>query len=275
MTADVVAVVLAAALLHATWNALLKGRTGDVHATSTGLAVCWAVFAWPLVLAMGPLAREAWAPLAGSVAVHVVYFTLLTAAYRTGELSLVYPVARGLPPVLIALGAAAGGEPPSLLGAVGIGLVALGILTLGPPERAGRRAVALATGAALCTAAYTLLDAGGVRASDAARYSVYLFALEGTIFAAGALVLGGRPLAEEVWARRDLALGAGVLSAAGYGAALWAMGVAPVAAVAALRETSVLFAALIGAIWLGEPFGRRRMVAAGLITLGAIAVRGG
>lgn len=275
MSAAVVAVVLAAAALHAAWNALLKGRTGDVHATSTGLAVTWAAFGWPLVLAAGALPREAWSPLAGSVAIHVVYFSLLTAAYRTGELGLVYPVARGLPPVLVALGAAAAGDRPSPTAALGIGLVASGVLALGPPERAGRRAVALAVGSAICTAAYTWLDAQGVRASDASRYGAHLFAWEGTIFAAGALAWGGRPLASAVWERRHLALTAGLLSAAGYGAALWAMGQAPVASVAALRETSVLFAALIGALWLGESFGPRRLLASVLITLGAVAVRSG
>ena len=275
MTWDVVAAVLAAALLHAVWNALLKGRAGDAHVTSTGLSLAWALLAWPLVWVNGPLPLAAWGPLLGSVAVHVVYFSLLTAAYRSGELSLVYPIARGVPPVLVAAGAALLGDVPSALAALGVGLVAAGIGLLGPGARAGRRAVLLALGAAVCTAAYTLLDAGGVRASAAGVYGVHLFALQGTCFAGGALLLGGRPLARQVWDRRGLSLATGVLSALGYAAALWAMGQAPVASVAALRETSVVFAAAIGALALGEPFGLRRALATALVVAGALLVRGG
>ena len=275
MTWDVVAAVLAAAVAHAVWNALVRGRTGDALIASTGLSATWALLGWPLVLLAGPLPPEAIGPVCGSAAIHVVYFTLLTLAYRSGELSLVYPIARGVPPVLVALGSGALiGETVAPLGVVGIGLVATGVLLLGPRGRAGGRAVGLALGCAVCTAAYTLLDGVGVRASgDAFAYISWLVALQGTAFAIGSIGFGGRPLARRVWEGRRVAAVSGVISAAGYGAALWAMTHAPVAAVAALRETSVLFAVILGTAMLGDPFGVRRAVGAAVVTIGAVFLR--
>ncbi|MCB9684587.1 MAG: EamA family transporter [Alphaproteobacteria bacterium] len=274
MTWVVAGVVLGAALSHATWNALLRGRRGDPLAASTGLSVVWAAVGWPLVALVGPLPAEAVPALAGSVVIHVVYFGLLTAGYRTGELSLVYPIARGLPPVLVAAGSWWWlGERLSPGGWLGVLAVAAGVVGLGGLRAGSGRAVAAAVGCALCTAAYTLVDGGGARSSDAVVYLVHLVAVQGTVFAALALAWRGRPLASRVWEGRRAALGSGLLSAGGYAAALWAMTRAPVAEVAALRETSVLFAALIGATWLGEPLGRRRVLAAAVVTVGVVLVR--
>jgi drug/metabolite transporter (DMT)-like permease len=272
---DVVAAVLAAAVLHAVWNALIRGRAGDAGVASTGLSVTWAVLGWPLALAQGALPPDAIPSVCASAVIHVVYFALLTLAYREGELSLVYPIARGVPPVLVALGSAAVvGETVALPGVVGIGLVAAGVLLLGPRGRAGGRAVALALGCAACTAAYTLVDGLGVRAAgDAFAYTSWLVALQGTLFAAGATALGGRSFAWKVWEGRRVALISGILAALGYGAALWGMTSAPVAAVAALRETSVLFAVLLGAGFLGEPLGTRRALGAAVVVIGAIGLR--
>jgi drug/metabolite transporter (DMT)-like permease len=274
VTWDVVAAVLAAAVLHAVWNALIRGRAGDAGVASAGLSLTWAALGWPLALLAGGLPREAVASVCASAVVHVVYFSLLTLAYRNGELSLVYPVARGVPPVLVALGSAWLGEPLAGPGVVGIGLVATGVLLLGPRGRAGGRAVALALGCAACTATYTLVDGLGVRAAgDAFAYTAWLVALQGTLFSAGALALRGRPFAARVWEGRRVAVVSGVLSALGYGAALWGMTSAPVAAVAALRETSVLFAALIAVVWLGEPLGRRRAAGVAIVATGAAFLR--
>jgi drug/metabolite transporter (DMT)-like permease len=270
----VVAVVLGAALAHASWNALLRGRSGDPHAASTGLSLVWALLGGPLLPLCDPLPAAAWPPLLASVAIHVVYFSLLTLAYRTGELGVVYPVARGLPPVLVAAGTWLFlDEGLDREGVLGIALVAAGVLALGAGRLGTPRAMLAAAGAACCTALYTLLDGLGTRASDPAVYVLHLVAIQGSVFAGGALLLGGRPLAREVWARRSTAVASGLLSAAGYAAALWAMTRAPIASVAALRETSVLFAALLGALVLGEPLGQRRVLAAALVALGVVLVR--
>lgn len=282
MSAGVVAAVLLAALMHAAWNALLKAKGPDpsleplpVDPGAVGLSLCWALLGWPLALCAGPLEPRAWPALLGSVAIHVVYFSLLSAAYRRGALSLVYPVARGLPPMVIALGSALMGETLSPLGSAGVLAIGLGVLALQRPG-ASWAALALASATALCTAAYTLLDAWGVRVSgEPWRYTLHLVALQGSVFSMGALGLGGRPLLRAVWRRRRTALSSGLLSGGGYAVALWAMGQAKVAAVAALRETSVAFAALIALLFLGEPFDRRSALATALIVGGAVAIRAG
>jgi drug/metabolite transporter (DMT)-like permease len=281
VTTLVTALVLASALIHASWNALVKGKTGDPIAASTGLCLTWAILGAPATLLVPAPPTGALPYLAASVVVHVIYFALLNAAYREADLSFVYTVARGVPPILVAVGALLFvGERPSPAGLAGVVLIALGVLLLGWPSKAttGRsaRALGLALATAACTATYTVIDGLGARQTgDAASYLVWLTAVQGAAFAGIALALRGRPLAREVRARWKVGLATGVLSALGYGIALFAMTRAPIALVAAVRETAVLFAALIGAVLLREPFGRRRMVAALIVAAGAVAVRAG
>ncbi|MEZ4234676.1 MAG: EamA family transporter [Myxococcota bacterium] len=255
MPTGTVAAVLLAAALHATWNALVKGRGVDPLTSSFGLSAVWAILGLPLAAAL--LATVGLDPatlpyLAASIAVHLTYFSLLVAAYGSGELSLVYPIARGLPPMLVALGAAALGEPLSALAAAGVGALTLGVLVLTPPLRGTRPPVApvvFATGSACCTVAYTLLDGHATRlAGSPVVYLSVLTAVQGALFALGALAVRGPRILAAAWATRRVALGAGTMSVGGYGVALWAMGHAPIAAVAALRESSVPMAALLGAV---------------------------
>lgn len=275
MTTLVAALVLASALVHASWNAMVKGRSGDPLAASTGLSIAWAVIGAPLLFVVSPPAEGALPMLAASIAVHVVYFTLLNAAYREGDLSFVYTIARGVPPLLVAGGAfVVARERPSAIGLAGVVLIASGVLVLGWSSSQRRRVIVLALATAACIATYTLLDGLGARAAaDPIGYLVWLTTIQGALFAIGALAIKGKPLAREVRARWKLGLLTGVLSAGGYAVALWAMTEAPIALVAALRETAVLFGAVIGAVLLREPFGRRRIAAAILVALGAIAVR--
>jgi drug/metabolite transporter (DMT)-like permease len=282
MSWAVVGALLLAALMHAAWNALLKARPpGQARAispplvASTGLSVCWALLGWPLVLCAGPLPWAAWPALLGSVGVHLVYFTLLAAAYRQGDLSVVYPLARGVPPLLVTVAGMLWGDRPSALLLAGVGAIALGVLGL-QSAPASPRSVLFALSSALCTAAYTLLDGHAVRISaDPWSYTAHLVALQGTAFSLGSLLWGGAPLARAVVGRARISLLAGLLSGGGYGVALWAMGRAPIAAVAALRETSVVFAAWIAVFALGETLDRRRLLATALIAGGAVAVRAG
>jgi drug/metabolite transporter (DMT)-like permease len=283
MTGVVALLVLASAALHASWNAAVKGRSGDPLAASAGLAVVWVVLGAPALLLVPLPAPESWLPLAASIAIHVVYFGLLIAAYRGGDLSFVYTIARGVPPVLVAGAAwAFVDERPTPLGLVGVIAIAAGVFALHrePADekrdaaRARRRVTLLALATAVCIAAYTVIDGVGARASgNAISYWLWLTAGEGVLFAVGALAIGGRSVAREAAARWRTAIATGIMSAAGYGVALWAMTQAPIALVAALRETAVLFAAILGAVMLREPFGPRRIAAAALVAAGAICIR--
>lgn len=280
-TLPVVAVLLAA-VLHASWNALLKGRPGtDPVVSSFGLCLVWVLVAGPLLAVVPPPPPEVWPTLLASVAAHLVYFTLLVAAYRSGDLSVVYPVARGTPPLLVTAASAAMGVPLSWTHTAGVGVLTAGIIVLSPVRIGGwatgtGHAGWLALGCAGAIATYTLLDGTGTRLTGSApQYLVWLTALQGLGFVLGALALRGPSLFHKVWERRWTSLGAGLMSAGGYGVALWAMLDAPIAAVAALREASVPMAALIGVVWLGERMDAPRLVAVGLVAVGAVLFRVG
>ena len=143
MSTLVLGLVLLGAVAHASWNAMLKGKKGEPLAASTGLCVVWAVVGWPLTLVVPAPDPASWALLAASVGVHLVYFALLVAAYRRGDLSFVYTIARGVPPLLVALAAwVVVGEDPGWLGLAGVGLIAMGVLWLGLGPRTGERPLA-------------------------------------------------------------------------------------------------------------------------------------
>lgn len=277
MPLHVIAWVLAAALAHATWNALLKGRTSDPYVTMAGLALTWAVgvgLALPWLEAPAP---ESWPWIGASVAVHCVYMLALVAAYRAGEMSVVYPIVRGVPPLVVLGVFVVLGSAVTVTSAAGVACISGGVLLLGlsnAGERHARRTVALMALTVACVACYLTIDGIGVRLSNAPlSYWAWQTALQGTIFAVGALARGRRSLATEIWSRRWVVLIAGVLSSGGYAIALWAFARAPVASVAALRETSVLFGAVIAAVFLRERFGARRAVGAFLVAAGAILLR--
>jgi drug/metabolite transporter (DMT)-like permease len=269
-------VVLAAAVLHATWNALLKGGQ-DRLATFvlldlTGVALC----ATAVPLLPGP-APASWPFIALSTLIHIGYKLLLIESYRAGgDLSQVYPLARGSAPLLVAgfAGVVVGERlgPPRLAGvlAVCVGLVLLvgvGGRRLPTPGRAV--GFALATG--VCIAAYTVADGLGVRrAGSALGYIAWLFLVEGLPLPLYAATLGRRRLRGAL--RADLARGlvSGVLALAAYGLVIWAQTRGALAVVAALRETSVVVAALIGSVVFGERFGGRRTVAAAVVAVGIV-----
>jgi drug/metabolite transporter (DMT)-like permease len=272
------AVVLLAALAHATWNAMVAARRGttpgDPEARSVALALAWTLLAIP-VCALAPTpAVASWPNLGASMALHVVYLTSVVASYRAGHLGVVYPLARGLPPLFVALVTL--GEGLGAFGWVGVATLSLGIVALGAGPRASRPsrgAVFFAVSSATLTTAYTVVDGYGVRASGSAvAYVAWLCAGQGAAFAAITLARGGRTLARRVRGEARLGAIAGSLAALGYGAVLWAMTRAPIAGVAALRETSVLFGAILATLVLREPFGRRRIAAATAIVVGAVLI---
>lgn len=284
----IVGLLLAAALMHASWNALLKADRSDRLATfgvimTTGTAM--GVVAVPFLPSIYP---AAWRFLATSVIVHLAYYTFLLKAYSYGDLSHTYPIARGLGPLLVAL--VSGqliGEHLRVQDIVGVVLLSGGLLTLALPHKMvlpsvhGRHGLAtlfaVLTG---CTiAAYIIADGFGVRAAgpDFAHrlsYIAWLCVAEGPWLLVLAIAL--RP--ETVWShlRRYWWRGmiGGTIANIGYGITIYALVLGPMAHVAALRESSVLFGALMGTILLGEPFGRRRIAAALVIVAGLALMEG-
>lgn len=277
LTWPVVAAVLLGALLHAGWNAMLK--SGADKALDTALMnLVAALLALPLLLLAGLPARAAWPFLAASLVIHVGYYAALTGAYRHGELGLTYPLMRGSAPVLVALASAVVfGEPLSALAWAGVLAVCCGVMVLGLAPQALRspRALAFALANAVIIAAYTVVDGLGVRAAgDALAYVAAFFVLDALPY--GTLVLARRSRATvlaHARARLPVALPAAVATIASYGIALWAMTRAPVAMVAALRETSVLFAALLAAWLLKERLSPLRGIGIATILLGVVALR--
>jgi drug/metabolite transporter (DMT)-like permease len=279
MTTTVFLVVLTAAALHASWNALIK-HGGDPVFRLAVAALTGSVMAVPLLPLVPVPPAAAWPWLLGSVLTHIGYYVSLALAYRTGDLSLAYPVARGVAPPLVALGALlVAGERLGVAGAAAVALICAGILALVllggvDRERRGSLLPAFACGATI--AAYTVCDGQGVRAAGAALgYITWLFFVDGLTY--GLAVLWRR----RARLRRDGADGVrpavagGVLSVAAYGLVIWAMQTTPMGLVSALRETSVVLAAVIGTRLLGEPFGQRRIAATVLVAGGILALRWG
>lgn len=270
--------VLGAAALHAGWNALLKSGA-DKQLDAIGLAAgsgAVALFAAPF---FGAPASESWPWLAASAVVHIAYFWLLAGAYRWGDLSFTYPIMRGGGPLIVTVaGVAVFGEVLPWAETLGVLCICAGILafathTASDPV-AQRRSLAFALGNACVIAAYTLIDAQGARASGApVAYTLWFFVANGIVITAvGCLQRGAAvPRHLATYWRRLAAGGAGAVLA--YAIALWAMTLAPVALVAVLRETSVVFAALLGALFLKEPFTPRRVAATLAVVAGLIALR--
>jgi drug/metabolite transporter (DMT)-like permease len=277
MDPTVFALVLGAALLHASWNALVK-TGGDPFVRLALVNVVSGLCALPFVAVVAFPASDSWPYLFGSVVVHHAYYLALAYGYRFGDLSHVYPIARGVAPPLVAFVAwAFADEVPGALGLVAILVISSGIVSLAFTED-GRLAAlkpmgfALATGVAI--AGYTLFDGlGGRSAGDVFGYIVWLFVIDALPFA---LLVAHRyraRLAEAVaGAWRPAAVG-GVLAAAAYGLVIWAMTRTSMAQVSALRETSVIIAALIGSRLLREPVGTRRLVAAGVVAAGVLLLQ--
>jgi len=273
MTIGVLLLVLAAALMHATWNALVKSgrdRMIDLTVVIVGSGLMAACFL-PFVGLPDP---AAWPFIGISIVTHIGYYIFLLGAYRHGDLSRVYPVARGIAPVLVAMGAIPlAGEVPDMWGAVGLGFVTVGIFMLAIERGAmrgqqGKSLVyALLTGC--CIVGYVLSDGLGVRASgNAAAYIAWTFAVESIPMAA--YCIWARRWALMPYLKRDGLRGlfGGVIAGGGYAIAIWAMSLAPMAQVTALRETSVIFGAIIGALILKESFGPKRIIAAILVAGG-------
>jgi len=279
MDAVVFAAVLFAAACHAVWNATIK-RGLDPLATTVLISIGAAAVAALLLPVVGWPAGAAWPWCVASVLIHLVYFAALIESYRAGDMGQVYPIARGAAPLMTATATTAFvGERLGILGWGGIVLLAAGVLLLslrGGRElaRLDRRAVGYALFTAVTVCGYSVVDGIGARlAGSANAYSVALFLGIGPVMAAYALVRGGRAVIPAMGRHWGVGLAGGTLQLGSYGIAIWAMTVAPIAIVAALRETSVLFGAAIAVIFLKEPLRASRVVAALMIVTGLTLIR--
>ena len=301
MPTEIVAMVLVAALAHASWNALIKSDD-DRLVTLGAINAVRFLLCIPIVLALPLPDRASWPYLAASSILHVGYYTFLISAYRFGDLSKVYPLARGLSPLIVAAGAYAfAGERLSPMALVGVAVACMGIasLSLGggatparsarvhtgalssagdgaAQARTNRRGVVFAAGTAVFIAAYTVTDAMGARLSGhAVSYVAWLSILDGLPILLVAGVLRRAGLAHHLAARAWKSVAGGALQLTAYGLVVWSLALAPMAAVSALRETSVLFAAIIGVKLLGEPLGTHRIAAAALVAAGIMLIEWG
>jgi phosphonate utilization associated putative membrane protein len=288
LTWPVVLAVLCGALLHASWNALIK--SGNDKALDTALVhFLGALVALPFMLWLGVPPRNAWPFIAASLLIHIGYYIALVGAYQHGELGLTYPIMRGFAPMLVAL--ASGfflSEAPSAVAWLGIAGITLGVALVGLAHPGDalhhRKALMFAFANAAIIALYTVVDGRGVRASvvddhGALRYVMTLFVLDGIAYPSLVWLRrsaeGRREIVRYARQRWPVAALGGSASIGSYAIALWAMTRAPVASVAALRETSVLFAALLGTMLLKERFGVQRAVGTGVIVGGVMALRFG
>lgn len=277
MPLSVMVAVLFAAALHAAWNARLKA-SADPLPEALAVVMGAGLLALPALAAL-PLPRpQSWPMLAASTALHVAYFVLVALAYRSGALSIAYPLMRGVPPAVVAAGAALfHGETLSAAGWGAVLAIVLGVLMLSgeglKARAASGRGLAMVGANVVVIVAYTLVDGAGVRASgNAMSYAAWLFALTGTallpLYAGLMRGSNSAPPAARKW---QVLLGS-TCTLGAYGIALWAMTRAPIALVAALRETSILFGAAMAARWLREPFTPRRWLGVGLVAAGAVAM---
>lgn len=277
MSLGVFLAVLGAAFLHALWNALIKVGTSKI-----GTMVILSVFEVPIGLAVvsvsapiNPVAIP-WVIAAGCT--HFAYKFFLTYAYDRGDLSRVYPIARGAAPMIVALvGAVILADAVSARQYLAIVVLGLGILLMARgvfSSGEDRRLLPFAFGSAFATATYTMIDGMGARISGApAAYVAWVFVADGLIFTCGMLALRGwsvLPRDRRAW---GLGSAASLASYGAYAVSIWAMTLAPIAVVAALRETSILFAVLIGWLVFGERMDRGKALAASVIVAGVLLTR--
>lgn len=274
--------------MHATWNAILKSDSSDRLATFGVIMTTGTVMGLCVVPFVPMIHPEAWKFLFGSVAIHMLYYFFLLKAYSYGDLSHTYPIARGLGPLLVALVSGRMiGEHLRSQDIVGVVLLSLGLVALAMPLRnvvpkpGGRHGLAtlFAVLTGVTIAGYIIADGLGVRAAGPTvehriSYIAWLCVLEGPWL----LVLAAYKRPHTVWAHLGQTwyrgVIGGVVANVGYGIAIYALVLGPMAHVAALRETSVLFGALIGTLLLGEPFGLRRVAAAAVIVIGLVLMNG-
>jgi drug/metabolite transporter (DMT)-like permease len=268
--ASAFALALGAAVLHATWNALLARERNVRAATTVALAVAVVLFL-PVAAATWEVERAAVPWIVASAGLELAYFLLLTAAYQRSDLSLVYPIARGSAPILVLVGATLAGATLGAWQAVGVILAGVGVMLVrGLRGVVDRRGVVLSLAIGATIAGYTLVDKEGIEHASTFAYLELVLAPVALATLAFQLVgAGGRSIRDEL---SVTAVVAGVLSFVAYALALAALELAPAAAVAAVRETSILFAVALGAVALRERVDGMRAAGGALVVAGVVLV---
>jgi len=270
----VIVLPLFAAVLHATWNAALRSSADRLWFV-TVMSFASTLAAIPLVAMLPVPARESWPYLGVSAVLQVIYSFLLAYAYALGELGLVYPIVRGSVPLLVTVGGfLLAGQRPGGMALLGIGLISVAIFSqaLGS-ARTERKAVTHAIVTALFVASYVIADALGVRvAGNPQSYAGWIWVIYGVLMPAGFLLSRRRMTLQLRSPDTRKALAGGLLSFGSYGAIITALALGDVGAISALRETSIVFSALIGRFLLGESLTLRRVLVCLTVTTGAVLI---
>jgi drug/metabolite transporter (DMT)-like permease len=274
MSIGISLLVLLAAVLHASWNALLRAGADRLWSMTT-MCIAIAVVCAGLTFVFPAPARASWGCVAASAVLHVGYNLFLVRTYRSGDLSQTYPIARGASPLLVSLGAAVfAAELPDPVSMAGVLLVSGGIISLAfQGGRLGLASLPYALGTGVFIGAYSVVDGIGARLSGSpAGYTIWMCLLWGALMPPVYVALRGwRTLIRgprETWA----AAGGGVVSLLAYGIIIFAMSLGPMGPVSALRETSVVFAALIGRVFLHERLSAYRIAACVVVAVGALCI---
>lgn len=278
MTTSVFAMVLGAALIHAVWNALVKVNTDRLVMLTIMMMsqAAVAVIALPFVALPTP---EAWPYLLASTFLHTAYFVFLLNAYRYGDLSHVYPIARGAAPLIIAvISIAIVSETLSRQATLAVVLIALGIMSLTLTRGAGGfrepRAILYALGTGVFIAGYTVVDGLGGRLADSAHsYVMWLNIFDGIPITIAALYLRRDQFLVQARTSWKLGVFTGIISLAAYWIVVWAMTQAPMAMVSAVRETSMVFAVLFGVFFLKERLNLARLASTTITLFGTVMIK--
>lgn len=278
MTPAIVAMVLSAAILHASWNAFVKSSGNPLYSI-LGLQIVGAVVcACSIPFVPLPL-PQSWPMIIASVIIHNFYYFSLAQAYRAGDLSQVYPIFRGSAPILVTLGAGIfAGEWLPAQSMIGISIISIAIMSLAVGNRFTGEMPRLALFWGLITAvliaSYTIVDGIGVRVSgNPLSYIFWLFLLEPVPIGLWLMLRERRECLAQLRSTIKTTIAGGIASSLAYGLVIFAMSLGAMGIVSSLRETSVIFAALIGSILLKESFGKQRVIAAFLVALGVIVLR--
>ena len=271
MSPAVIGLVLFAAVLHAAWNAVLRSGVDRLWSV-TIMSIAMGLVAIPFAAVLALPASPSWPYMILSSCLQLGYSVFLVYAYRHGELGQVYPIVRGSVPLLVTLGGFLfAGQRPSALALLGVVLVALGIMSLAlGRRRASAKSVALALITGLFIAAYLTADGIGVRLADDPRaYATWIFLIYGVSMPVTFIALRGRLTLDIRSAETLKALAGGVISLVAYVAVISALALGPIGPISALRETSVVFAVVIGRVFLGEKLTLGRLAACAVVAFGA------
>lgn len=277
MSLPIIALVLAAAALHASWNIIVKGGSNKFY--EIGMNALGGGMGAAFILPFAPFPASACLPyLAASCCCHLLYYIGVAAAYKAADLSLGYTIMRGTAPMLTAFAMSALGAPLGLYGWSGVILLCSGIFALALQQRlmdkGSLKGVLLSLRVSFLIMGYTLADGLGARLSgDSAGYACWLFFLNMFPLNIYILARNGKTYIHYLKGRALIGLSGGLCGLASYGIAIWAMTKAPIALVAALRESSVIFGMILAVIFLHEKLTPLRIFAVLLVAAGAMCVR--